>query len=157
MTGSISNADHGDAQLMPGPVLRESIAASARVVVADPPWSFSDRLPGASRGAERNYKVMSSAGIEAFLPDLIASGGARVAQDAVLFCWRVASQVEEAYRVVRAWAFLPKSEIVWRKMTKHGKPHFGMGRIVRASHEVRIVAIRGKPGWKCLGDEVSSR
>jgi len=149
MTGSISNAEHDDTQLMPPPVAR-SIEASAHVIVADPPWSFSDRLPGTSRGAERNYKVMSTAGIEAFLPGLVASGGARVAQDAVLFCWRVASQVEEAYRVVRAWGFLPKSEIVWRKLTKHGKPHFGMGRIVRASHEVCVVATRGKPVPKVL-------
>jgi N6-adenosine-specific RNA methylase IME4 len=80
----------------------------------------------------------------------VASGGARVAPDAVLFCWRVASQVEEAYRVVRAWGFLPKSEIVWRKLTKHGKPHFGMGRIVRAAHEACIVATRGKPVPKVL-------
>lgn len=40
--------------------------------------------------------------------------------------------------------------IVWRKLTKHGKPHFGMGRIVRASHEVCIVATRGKPVPKVL-------
>jgi N6-adenosine-specific RNA methylase IME4 len=150
MTGSISDANHGDAQRVPHPALRESIEDSARVIVADPPWSFSDRLPGASRGAERNYKVMPLAGIEAFLRGLIASGGARVAADAVLFCWRVASQVEEAYRVVRAWGFLPKSEIVWRKLTKNGKPHFGMGRIVRASHEVCVVATRGKPIPKVL-------
>ena len=116
----------------------------ARVVVADPPWSFVDALPGTTRGAEKNYGVMTQADIEGFLPALIASGELRVARDAVLFCWRVASQVEEAYRVVRAWGFTPKSEIVWRKLTKHGKPHFGMGRIIRASHEVCIVATSGK-------------
>ncbi len=116
----------------------------ARVVVADPPWSFSDKLPGATRGAARNYGVLSQQNIEGFLPSLISSGAVTVAQDAVLFCWRVASQVEEAYRVVRTWGFTPKSEIVWRKLTTHGKAHFGMGRIVRASHEVCVVATRGK-------------
>jgi N6-adenosine-specific RNA methylase IME4 len=46
---------------------------------------------------------------------------------------------------VRAWGFEPKSEIVWEKLTKNGKPWFGMGRHVRASHETAIVAVRGKP------------
>src|SRR6185295_1149018 len=68
-----------------------------------------------------------------------------VADDAYLFLWRVSSQVEEAYRVVRAWGFIPKSEIVWQKLTATGLPWFGMGRHVRASHETAILAVRGRP------------
>lgn len=56
--------------------------------------------------------------------------------------------VEEAYSVVRAWGFVPKSEIVWRKLTPKGRLHFGMGRTVRASHETCIVAKRGRIGVK---------
>lgn len=111
---------------------------AARVLCADPPWSFGDKLPGASRGAEKNYAVMSIADIcRIELPPL--------AEDAYLFLWRVSSQVEEAYQVVRAWGFVPKSEIVWEKLTANGKPWFGMGRHVRASHETAIVAVRGRP------------
>jgi N6-adenosine-specific RNA methylase IME4 len=112
--------------------------APFRVVVADPPWSFGDKLPGASRGAERNYVVMSVADICKFtLPP--------IADDAYLFLWRVASQVEQAYAVVRAWGFVPKTELVWRKLTSTGLVHFGMGRTLRASHETCIVAARGRP------------
>jgi len=68
-----------------------------------------------------------------------------IADDAYLFLWRVSSQVEEAYRVVRSWGFVPKSEIVWNKLTVTGLPWFGMGRHVRASHETAIVASRGRP------------
>jgi N6-adenosine-specific RNA methylase IME4 len=111
---------------------------SARVLCADPPWSFGDKLPGDSRGAEKNYAVMSVEDIcKLALPPLAA--------DAYLFLWRVSSQVEEAYRVVRAWGFVPKSEIVWEKLTKNGLPWFGMGRHVRASHETAVLAVRGKP------------
>lgn len=107
-----------------------------RVLLADPPWSFGDKLPGPTRGAAKNYRVMSIEDICAFaLPPL--------APDAWLFLWRVSSQVEEAYRVVRAWGFAPKSEIVWEKITVGGYPHFGMGHYVRASHETCIVAVRG--------------
>jgi N6-adenosine-specific RNA methylase IME4 len=110
---------------------------SARVLVADPPWSFGDKLPGASRGAAKNYRVLNLDQIRNFqLPPLL--------DDALLLLWRVSSQVEEAYSVVRAWGFVPKSEIVWRKLTVNGLPHFGMGRTVRAAHETCIVATRGR-------------
>jgi N6-adenosine-specific RNA methylase IME4 len=114
-----------------------------RVILADPPWSFGDKLPGASRGAEKNYGVLSLDQIRKFpLPPMLP--------DALLLLWRVSSQVEEAYSVVRAWGFEPKSEIVWRKMTASGKEHFGMGRYVRAAHETCIVARRGRFKPACL-------
>lgn len=56
--------------------------------------------------------------------------------------------VEEAYQVCRSWGFVPKTEIVWCKRTALGKRWFGMGRTVRAEHEVAIVATRGKPTVK---------
>lgn len=112
--------------------------SDAAVLCADPPWKFGDKLPGEGRGAEKNYPCMTVEQICAFeLPSL--------APDCYLFMWRVSSMVEEAYRVVRAWGFVPKSEIVWQKLTVNGKPWFGMGRTVRASHETAIIAVRGKP------------
>lgn len=109
-----------------------------RVLVADPPWAFNDKLPGPGRGAEKHYRVLTLADIMGFpLPPL--------ADDAYLFLWRVSSQVEEAYRVCGAWGFTAKSEIVWLKRTKTGKRWFGMGHHVRAEHESCIVAVRGRP------------
>lgn len=109
-----------------------------RVLTADCPWKFNDKLPGKGRGAAKNYPVLTVEELCRFpLPHL--------ADDAYLFFWRVSSMVEEAYQVVRAWGFTPKSEIVWQKLTKKGKQWFGMGRHVRASHETAIVAVRGRP------------
>lgn len=123
--------------------VREGETVSFRVLVADPPWSFGDKLPGDSRGAEKNYSVLSLDEIRKFtLPPML--------DDSLLLLWRVSSQVEEAYSVVRAWGFEPKSEIVWRKMTASGKEHFGMGRYVRAAHETCIVARRGRFKPTCL-------
>ncbi len=67
-----------------------------------------------------------------------------MAADSILFMWRVSSQVEAAYEAVRAWSYVPKSEIVWRKLTKHGKRWIGMGRTIRAEHETCIIAVRGR-------------
>ena len=108
-----------------------------RVIVSDPPWLFGDRLPGKTRGASSQYGCLSVEDImRFFLPPRTPDG--------LLLLWRVASMQEEALRVVRCWGYVPKSEIVWNKLTKTGKPCFGMGRYVRAAHETCIVATRGR-------------
>lgn len=126
-----------------------------RVVCADPPWPFGDKLPGPGRGAARNYGLLSLDQIRS--GEFVGGGLVReldvIADDAYLFLWRVSAgadideltMVEEAYTVARAWGFAPKTELIWRKQTKNGKRHFGMGWHFRAEHEACIVAVRGKP------------
>jgi len=113
----------------------------ARVLIVDPPWSHGDQLPGKKRGAKKHYKCMS-------LSEIVRMSLPPIHDDAVLFLWRVSSMVEEAYQVVRAWDFVPKSEIVWNKTVPSDatgeKDALGMGHIVRGSHETCIVARRGK-------------
>ncbi len=110
----------------------------ARVLSADPPWAFGDKLPGDGRGAEKHYVTLSVEALCSFpLPEL--------ADDCALFLWRVAAMQQEALDVVKAWGFKLKTEVVWRKLTVNGKRHFGMGRIVRAEHETCLVATRGRP------------
>lgn len=109
-----------------------------RVLCADPPWRFGDKLPGPGRGAEKHYSTLSVEELCRFsLPSL--------ADDAHLFLWRVASMQEEALAVARAWGFVVKAEIVWLKRTVSGKRWFGMGRQVRMEHEVCLIATRGRP------------
>lgn len=109
----------------------------ARVLVADCPWLFGDKLPGNRRGAIKHYPCLDVEALCNFpLPP--------IADDALLCLWRVAAMQQEALDVIQAWGFTLKSELVWEKVTKHGKAHFGMGRIVRASHEVCLLATRGK-------------
>ncbi len=121
------------------PFLRD---VPCHVLTADPAWMFNDKLPGAGRGAGKNYR-------EQHLEDIVNRRNFEfsfplLGDDCILFLWRVASQVEEAYRVVRGWGFVPKSEIVWNKFTKNGKKWIGMGRTGRQSHEICIVATRGR-------------
>lgn len=127
-------------------------------ICADPPWQFGDKLPGDSRGAVKNYRVLSVEQIARFLDDG-ANGFERdpetgltiplrhhLAPDCRLFLWRVASMQQEALDVMRAWGFTLKSEVAWRKLTVNGKPHFGMGRQVRMGHEIALIGVLGKPG-----------
>jgi N6-adenosine-specific RNA methylase IME4 len=122
-----------------------------RVVCADPPWSFEDSLPGPGRGAAKHYDLLDDAvAARQFIGGELLD---QVADDAYLFLWRVSAGggrsivtlVERAYAVARAWGFDPKTEVIWRKQTKNGARHFGMGWHFRMEHEACIVATRGKP------------
>src|SRR4029450_12248256 len=113
-------------------------SAAFRVVLADPPWTFGDRLPGPGRGAAKHYACLSVAELCAFPLPLLAD-------DCTLFLWRVASMQREALDVLTAWGFTLKTEIVWLKRTRTGKRWFGMGRTVRAEHEVCLVGTKGRP------------
>lgn len=109
-----------------------------RVLVADPPWPFDDELPGDTRGAAKNYKVMSVRDIKMFpMPPMY--------HDSTLFLWRVAAMQQEALDVVEAWDFQVKTELIWKKLTPSGKRFFGMGRTVRAEHETCLIATSGRP------------
>ena len=116
-------------------LLHGDCTQSYQCIVADPPWAFKDKLPGKGRGAEKHYACLTVEQICGLkLPD--------VAPDALLFLWRVSAMQEEALQVVRAWGFVPKSEIVWVKTTARGNVRIGMGRTVRNAHETCIVATR---------------
>src|SRR5690606_17108269 len=94
-----------------------------RVIVADPPWAFLDKLPGKGRGAQKHYGVMSTAAICAFeLPPLD--------EDCWLFLWRPATHQQDALHVAASWGFRrPPGELIWRKTTKDGRSvRLGMGR-----------------------------
>lgn len=105
------------------------------VLVADPPWLLNDAL--GTRGATHHYNCMT-------IDQIVGLALPELGPDAVLFLWRLASMQSEALAVARGWGFVPKSELVWIKTTKHGKRHFGMGRYVRAAHETCLIAARGK-------------
>lgn len=122
-----------------------------KVVVADPPWPFDDKLPGPKRGAESHYRVLKVPDIARFLATDVREKISE--RSAILFLWCVPAMAREALQVCEGWGFAPKSEIVWVKVGK-GVTHpavvggaglaFGMGRYVRMTHERCIIAARGK-------------
>jgi len=109
-----------------------------RVLCADPPWRFDDALPGDTRGASKQYACMTALDICNFkLPPL--------ADNCVLFLWRVSAMQQAALDVAHAWGFTVKTDLVWLKKTATGKRWFGMGRTLRAEHETCLVCTRGRP------------
>lgn len=113
-----------------------------RVLCADPPWLFGDSLPGEARGASKNYGCMK-------VEDICTMTLPPLADDCVLFLWRVAAMQQEALDVATVWGFDVKTEVVWVKKSKTGKRWFGMGHTLRAEHEIALVGTRGRPRALC--------
>ena len=125
----------------------------ARVLVVDPPWRHDDAL--GKRGARAHYGDDSMAEDERTIStdDLCDLRLPPLADDCLLFLWRLSNMQEDAIRVLHAWGFGPvKSEVVWRKQAKGSRvckecgiprDHFGMGRYSRNCHEIALIGRRG--------------
>ncbi len=97
------------------------------LIYADPPWQMGS--PASSGSPEQHYPTMTTADIA---PLRIPA-----ADDSVLFLWAVSSLLPDAFEVIEAWGFVPKSTIVWVK------PSIGPGNYVRNRHEILLIATRG--------------
>lgn len=114
-----------------------------RVILADPPWTYSDSSPSTTLGhgaQDTHYRGMTMDDI-AKLPV-----EAHSLPNAVLFLWVTATMLFEnpgPRDIIEAWGFKPKTGIVWDKVL--GMPgHYGF----HVRHEHLIIATRGS----CLPD-----
>lgn len=103
------------------------------LVLADPPWKFaSNSAAKPGRNAIGHYECMTL--------DDICSLPVRsiVERDALLILWVTAPFAELAFRVVKAWGFAYKSQLVWTK------DRIGTGFWARNRHEPIYIARRGR-------------
>ena len=109
-----------------------------KVIVADPPWPYVDRLPGPGRGAGKHYRLMTVQEIRDLPVGEVAAASAH------LYLWTTNGFMAEAHEICRAWGFELKSIITWVKVTKDGRPHIGMGRTFRNVTEHCLFGVRGR-------------
>jgi len=117
-----------------------------RVIYADPPWSYGDKLTEGYGSAENHYPTMS-------IDELCALPVEGLADDnAVLFLWVTSPMLEDCFRVIRAWGFKYKASFVWDKV-KHNMGHYNSVR-----HEFLLICTRGSctPDVPKLFDSVQS-
>lgn len=115
-----------------------------KVIYSDCPWSFvpfSKDNKGMKKSPDRHYKTMNIEDIKALpVKDILD-------KDAVCFFWVYNPMIPEALDVLNAWGLKFKTlGIVWRKTTKTGKDHFGLGYYTRQNVELCFIATKGKPG-----------
>lgn len=98
------------------------------VIYADPPWD-EDYTISHSRAIENHYSTMTVEEICALkIP---------AAENAVLFLWVPFSKLTKGLKVVEAWGFTIKSELVWIK------DRIGTGHYTQAQHEHLFIATCG--------------
>jgi N6-adenosine-specific RNA methylase IME4 len=117
------------------------LLGQARVVLADPPWSFSTYSPkGWKKSAHSHYACLSLDQIRALpVGDLCMS-------DAVCVMWTTQVFMPQTLDVLWAWGFTFKTMGTWVKRSKTGnKLHFGTGYIYRSAAEFFLVGTRGHP------------
>ncbi|MGH3427728.1 MAG: MT-A70 family methyltransferase [Mycobacteriales bacterium] len=117
-----------------------------RIVYADPPWEYGDKLIEGYGSAEHHYPSLS---IEELCALDICS---MTLPDAVLFLWVTSPLLESAFAVIKSWEFEYKTSFVWDKV-KHNYGHYNSVR-----HELLLIATRGSctPDTKVLEDSVVS-
>lgn len=103
------------------------------VIYADPPWQYDNS--GLYGAAERHYPTMSTDEIVA-LPAQIEL---QVSSPALLFLWATNPLLPDAMKVIEAWGFTYKTNIVWDKEVSTT----GLGFYVRGQHELLLIAVRG--------------
>jgi N6-adenosine-specific RNA methylase IME4 len=106
-----------------------------RVLVADVPWPYEKRAEDPSHRATYDYPTLSIASISK-MGDAVR---AIAAPDAILWFWVINYYMREAYDVIAAWGFEPKTILTWVKDCA------GFGDWLRGQTEHCIMATRGKP------------
>ncbi len=140
-----------------------------KVVLADPPWSYNDklRMSDVARSSDDHYKTMGDVEIARLSTRLDVTNhagtgkevahhiaGHRIEDNAVLFMWTTNSFLLDGTSagLCRVWGFKPKQIITWIK-TKLGREdnpmsgedlQFGMGHYTRGVTEHIILATKGK-------------
>lgn len=115
----------------------------AKVIYADPPWSWQARSPkGEDRSAKNHYPVMSMAELRAMRMFI----DAYTADDCVLLMWSINSMLPDALDLIEAWGFRYKTVgFTWIKTNQDGTPAMGLGYWTRQNTESCLLATKGKP------------
>lgn len=112
------------------------------VIVADPPWSFNDKLKYSGtvkRSADSHYPTLNLTEIKHLPISEIAD------DNALLALWVPSAFLVAGLDIMQAWGFEYKQLWVWGKTSKKNPLHlaFGMGRLARNCHEPLLIGVRG--------------
>jgi N6-adenosine-specific RNA methylase IME4 len=112
-----------------------------RTILADPPWAFRNRTGKIAPEHRRlsRYETMT-------LDDVFDLPVAEISSEtAHLYLWTPNALLPDALRVMQAWGFTYKSNLIWHKVRKDGgSDGRGVGFYFRNVTEVILFGVRGK-------------
>lgn len=110
-------------------------------ILADPPWQFSNRTGKMAPEHSRlqRYSTMT-------LTDIMGLPVSSIAKEtAHLYLWVPNALLPEGLKVMEAWGFNYKSNLIWYKIRKDGGPDGrGVGFYFRNVTEIILFGVRGK-------------
>lgn len=110
-------------------------------ILADPPWQFQNRTGKVAPEHKRlsRYGTMK-------LEEIMALPVEKLAEEtAHLYLWVPNALLPEGLRVMEAWGFQYKSNLIWHKIRKDGGPDGrGVGFYFRNVTELVLFGVRGK-------------
>lgn len=110
-------------------------------ILADPPWRFQNRT-GKMAPEHRRLSRYATLTLDEICALPVA---ALAAEPAHLYLWAPNALLPEALRVMQAWGFHYKSNIVWHKVRKDGgSDGRGVGFYFRNVTEMILFGVRGK-------------
>lgn len=112
-----------------------------RTILADPPWRFVNRT-GKMAPEHRRLARYETMGVE----EICAMPVSEIAEAAAhLYLWVPNALLPEGLRVLDAWGFSYKSNIVWHKIRKDGgSDGRGVGFYFRNVTELILFGVRGR-------------
>jgi N6-adenosine-specific RNA methylase IME4 len=114
--------------------------ATFGTILADPPWQFQNRTGKMAPEHKRlsRYATLS-------LQDIVGLPVPKLAQPvAHLYLWVPNALLPDGLRVMEAWGFAYKTNIVWHKIRKDGGPDGrGVGFYFRNTTELLLFGVRG--------------
>jgi N6-adenosine-specific RNA methylase IME4 len=121
-------------------VKMDKLAGTFKTILVDPPWRFTNRTGKIAPEHRRlmRYETLSFQEI-AEIP--VATYAADTAH---LYLWTPNALLPEALKIMAAWGFTYKSNIIWYKVRKDGGPDGrGVGFYFRNVTEMLLFGIRG--------------
>lgn len=110
-------------------------------ILADPPWQFQNRTGKVAPEHRRlsRYETLTLDDIAALPVSMVA------AETSHLYLWAPNALLPEGLRIMEAWGFKYKSNIVWHKVRKDGgSDGRGVGFYFRNVTELVLFGVRGK-------------
>lgn len=124
----------------PSEDLQDKVRGPYSTILADPPWQFQNRTGKMAPEHKRllRYPTMELREIlELPIPKLSAA-------KSHLYLWVPNALLQEGLRVMEAWGFTYKSNLVWYKVRKDGGPDGrGVGFYFRNVTELILFGVRG--------------
>lgn len=110
-------------------------------VLADPPWQFLNRT-GKMAPEHKRLKRYSTMTLDEICALPVEKS---LADTAHLYLWVPNALLPEGLKVLSAWGFSYKSNIIWHKIRKDGGPDGrGVGFYFRNVTEILLFGVRGK-------------